>query len=77
MKRFVLLTFLAFTSAALGQLTTADILGTVTDTTGAVVPNANVTLTNLGTQREAHHARPMPPATITSRCFRSDTIPSR
>jgi hypothetical protein len=48
-KRFVLLAFLAYTSAALGQLTTADILGTVTDSTGVVVPNASVTLTNLGT----------------------------
>src|SRR3984957_20107618 len=52
MKRFVLLAFLAFTSSALGQLTTADILGTVTDSTGAVVPNADVTLTNLGTKEK-------------------------
>jgi hypothetical protein len=52
MKRFVLLTFLAFASAALGQLTTADILGTVTDSTSAVVPNANVTLINLGTNEK-------------------------
>lgn len=37
------------TSSALAQLTTADILGTVTDSTGAVIPNANVTLINLGT----------------------------
>ena len=31
------------------QLTTADILGTVTDATGAEVPNANITLLNLAT----------------------------
>ena len=36
-------------SAALAQLTTADILGTVSDSSGAVVPNANVTLRNLET----------------------------
>jgi hypothetical protein len=31
------------------QLVTADILGTVTDTTGAVIPDATVTLVNTGT----------------------------
>ena len=36
-------------TACFGQLTTADILGTVTDPTGAAIPNATVTLTNLGT----------------------------
>ena len=35
--------------AALAQLTTADILGTVTDSTGAVVPKANITLVNVDT----------------------------
>ncbi len=36
-------------AACFGQLTTADILGTVTDPTGAAIPNATVRLTNLGT----------------------------
>ena len=35
--------------AALAQLTTADILGTVTDSTGAAIPKANVTLVNVDT----------------------------
>jgi Carboxypeptidase regulatory-like domain len=43
---------LAVSLPALGQLTTADILGTVTDASGAVIPNAQVTLTDLGTQEK-------------------------
>jgi hypothetical protein len=41
---------------ALAQLSTADILGTVTDVTGALIPNATVTLVNIEThdQRRAH-----------------------
>lgn len=40
---------LASISAA-AQLTTADVLGTVSDTAGAVVPNAKVTITNTATK---------------------------
>jgi Carboxypeptidase regulatory-like domain/TonB dependent receptor len=55
-QRLGLLGFLAllllFTPAAFAQLTSADILGTVTDATGAVVSGAHITLTNLGTNEE-------------------------
>jgi len=40
------------TTYAPAQLTTADILGTVTDVSGAVVPNADITLTNLATNEK-------------------------
>ena len=43
------LLLLCAASIALAQSNTADIVGTVTDTTGAVVPNAQVTAVNLGT----------------------------
>lgn len=51
-RPFVLLALLTiFTSAAFAQLTTADILGTVTDATGAEVPGATVVLKDLGTNQ--------------------------
>jgi hypothetical protein len=49
---FLLTLLILLTPAAFCQLTTADILGTITDATGAVVPNANVTLTDLGTNEK-------------------------
>ena len=37
-------------TTARAQLTTADVVGTVTDTTGAVIPGAKITLTNIATR---------------------------
>jgi Carboxypeptidase regulatory-like domain len=42
--------FLLVSSSALAQVDTGAILGTVTDPSGAVVPGAKVTATNLGTR---------------------------
>jgi len=44
-----LMILLLATISAWGQLTTSDILGTVTDSTGASIPNATITIRNLGT----------------------------
>ena len=54
-SRFVIPTLLALWALSVGasrvraQANTADVVGTVTDVSGAVVPNATVTLTNTGT----------------------------
>jgi len=44
------LLFLLIPFRAQAQSTTADVVGTVTDPSGAVVPGAKVTITNLETQ---------------------------
>ena len=46
------LTIMLLGAQAFAQLTTADILGTVTDASGAVVPNATVVVKNIGTNEE-------------------------
>ncbi|WP_158615360.1 TonB-dependent receptor [Acidipila sp. EB88] len=43
---------LSTSPVALAQATTGDVTGTVTDNTGATIPNATVTLTNLGTNEK-------------------------
>jgi hypothetical protein len=48
----LLLLLLLFKPTAYSQLTTADIVGTVSDATGAIIPNATVTLTNLRTNEK-------------------------
>src|SRR5262245_61178636 len=47
---FVACAVLSVARPAAAQLTTADIVGTVTDSTAAVVPGATVTITNAATQ---------------------------
>ncbi len=46
---YLLAALTLFAAAAHGQVTTADVTGTVTDSTGKVVPGATVTVTNAGT----------------------------
>ena len=45
----ILAALVSFTAAALGQTSMGRILGTVTDTTGAIVRGAEVTITNTAT----------------------------
>jgi hypothetical protein len=53
--RFLLVTLLlSATGIAFAQLDTGTIEGTVRDTTGAVIPNAAIVVTNQGTQRTIH-----------------------
>lgn len=50
-KYFVLVIFVCLAVVAVAQTDTARVIGTITDTTGAVLPNATVTITDLGTGR--------------------------
>lgn len=49
---FITLLILLIPSLAKAQGITADVLGTVTDNTGAIVPNAAVTIENIGTHEK-------------------------
>jgi len=46
---FVVFAGFVFAHSAFAQQTTGDITGTVTDSTGAVLPNVSVTAINTGT----------------------------
>jgi hypothetical protein len=48
--RSAVFALLLITSLALAQVVTGDILGTITDPSGAVVPNAKIVITNIGTR---------------------------
>ena len=50
-KYFVLVIFVCLAVVVVAQTDTARVIGTITDTTGAVLPNATVTITDLGTGR--------------------------
>ncbi|MGA2345185.1 MAG: carboxypeptidase-like regulatory domain-containing protein, partial [Candidatus Sulfotelmatobacter sp.] len=47
----VLILVLCLTGLALAQTDTARLFGTITDPTGAVIPNATITLTDAATGR--------------------------
>jgi hypothetical protein len=49
---FALILFLMAAGSASAQLTSADIVGTVTDSSGAVIANANVTVQNMDTHEQ-------------------------
>src|SRR5205807_8823058 len=48
---FSLVVVIGISTSLFGQSSSARLTGTITDSTGAVVPGATVTLTDLGTQR--------------------------
>lgn len=47
--QFIFALVLVFPASVAAQTTTADVIGTVTDATGKVIPNAAVTVANVGT----------------------------
>ncbi|MEO6830013.1 MAG: carboxypeptidase regulatory-like domain-containing protein, partial [Acidobacteriaceae bacterium] len=49
---FLFLAFVVFSAGAFAQSSNASIQGTVKDASGAVVPNATITLTNVGTSQQ-------------------------
>ncbi len=65
--------FLVGALPALAQSTTADILGTVADATGAIIPNATVRLEDLGTHRPHAHSRTRAVSTTLRCCSRAAT----
>ncbi len=75
---------LMFCVAAFAQVTTADIVGRVTDTSGAVLPGVTVTAENLAPLQRRTLLRtaaaaqsPARRAIMFSTCFRSVPIQSR
>jgi hypothetical protein len=74
MKKYFLflLSFLVFAPVTIAQFETAEVLGTITDPSGGLLPNVTVVLRNQGTNVESRGRDagcPAPPAQIRTGSF--------